>query len=316
MIQRGRDKAFSSPENARPSTSGNHRRHGSPRNHQDITFEGIAANVKLLLKLIHEQSLMSNVDQDDRKTQRMAGMITILDDVKTRIQKCYSPTPAVAKKDFRRCNSDLKPQRAPRDPKRDHVAVDEKEMLKKEIHANCAARKSLEAMCSSLGKEKEIMASELSRKVQELNGMEELINDLKAQNETLLGKVQICYEEHRDNKKYGGGGDHQTQVAAAALQDRNKALSEQLLKSLDGYRSLKRKYKDAREKNVRFETTMEEMGVEVAEWLDRIHGLKQQLATTKVEKEDIVKEISALECLFQSFNVKMSTHMEDKSTPN
>ena len=158
------------------------------------------------------------------------------------------------------------------------------------------------------------MALELSRKVQELNGMEELINDLKAQNETLLAKVQACAQEHRD-KKYGG--ETQEVVVNAALQERNKALSEQLLKSLDGYRSLKGKYKDAKEENIRIQTTMEEIGVEVAAGLARMHGLKQQLATIEEEKKpDIDKEISALECMFQSFNMKISKHKQKKSTGN
>ncbi|XP_021287189.1 myosin heavy chain, striated muscle [Herrania umbratica] len=306
MISRG-GRAYSSPEIARPSSSDYHHVEG-----QDFTFEGIAANVKLLLKLIHEQSQASNGDQDGRRTQRVAGMISILDDVKSRIQK-YSPPVGSPLKEFRRCNTDLRPHRAPRDKKSGaDLVIDEKEKLRRELHASSAARKSLEAMCSSLGKEKEIMASELSRKVQELNGMEELINDLKAQNETLLAKVQACAAEHREKKHAGD----QTQGVNAALQERNKALSEQLLKSLDGYRSLKRKYKDAKEESVGIQTTIEEMGVEVAAGLGRVHGLKQRLAATEVGEADIEREISALECMFESLNVTISKHMQKKSTCN
>ncbi|XWS55371.1 hypothetical protein CRYUN_Cryun10bG0168700 [Craigia yunnanensis] len=304
MINRG-GRAFSSPEIASSS-------HSETPTNQDITFEGIAANVKLLLKLIHEQSHASNGDLDDRRTQRVAGMITILDDVKTRIQK-YSPPAGKSLKEFRRCNTDLRPHRAPRDKKSADVVIDEKERLRRELLSSSSARKSLEAMCCSLGKEKEIMASELSRKVQEVNGMEELINDLKAQNETLLGKVRACAAEHRD-KKFGG--ETNKEGINADLQERNNALSEQVLKSLDGYRSLKRKYNDAKEENIGIQTTMEEMGVEVAEGLGRMHGLKQQLATEEVLKSDIEKEISELQCMFQSFNMKISKHMQKKSTIN
>ncbi|KAB1207748.1 hypothetical protein CJ030_MR7G017749 [Morella rubra] len=92
-----------------------------------------------------------------------------------------------------------------RGKKSDEPLIDEKEIgLRKELNASLAARKSLEMLYSSLGKEKEIMASELSRKVQELSGMEELINDLKAQNEMLRAKVQTCAEEHKE-KKCGKG---------------------------------------------------------------------------------------------------------------
>lgn len=297
--------AFSSPELARSSQA-------ETSNDQDVTFEAIAANVKLLLKIIHEQSHARNGELDDRRTQRVAGMITILDDVKTRIQK-HSPPVAKNVKEFRRCNTDLRPLRTPRDKRSADVVVDEKEKLRRELQANSTARKSLEAMCSSLGKEKKIMASELSRKVQELNGMEELIDDLKAQNETLLSKVQTCAQEHREKKH--NGGETQGEVAYATLQERNKVLSEQLLKSLDEYRSLKRKYKDAEDEKLRIQTTMEEIRVEVAAGLGRIHGLKQQLETIQeVQRSDMEKEISALECMFQSFNVKISKHNKKKST--
>ncbi|XVF45983.1 hypothetical protein PTKIN_Ptkin02bG0251700 [Pterospermum kingtungense] len=296
-----RGAAFSSPELACSSHD------------QDVSFEAIAANVKLLLKLIHEQSQARNGDLDDRRTQRVAGMITILDDVKTRIQKYSQPVGGTVK-EFRRCNTELRPIRAPRDKRSPDVVVDEKEKLRRELQASSTARKSLEAMCSSLGKEKKIMASELSRKVQEVSGMEELINDLKAQNETLLAKVQTCAQEHRE-KRYGG--EAQGEVVNAALQERNKALSEQLLKSLDVYRSLKRKYKDENEENLRIQATMEEIGVEVTEGLGRIHGLKQQLERMEeVQRSDMEKEISALECMFQSFNMKISKHKQKKSTAN
>ncbi|XP_022762548.1 uncharacterized protein LOC111308486 [Durio zibethinus] len=304
MISRG-GRAFSSPEVESPSHS-----RQMPTD-QDIPFQGIAANVKLLLKLIHEQSQASDGDLDDRRKQRVAGMISILDDVKTRIQK-HSPPVGKIIKEFRRCNTDLRPLRAPRDKRSADVVIDEKEKLRRDLHASSVARKSLEAMCCSLGKEKKIMASELSRKVQELNGMEELINDLKAQNETLLAKVQACAQEHQSDNK-SGGETHQGGLNAT-LQERNKALTDQLLKSLDGYRSLKRKYIDAKEENIGIQTTMEEMGVEVAAGLGRIRGLKQQLATTEAQKSDIEEEISALECMFQSLNMKISKHMQKKST--
>jgi len=266
---------------------------------------GIASNIKLLLKLIQDHSEASTKENDDRKVQRVAGMIKIIDDAKSRIEKCKSS----GKKELRRCNTDLRPN-APRVNKKSNEPItDEKERLRKELNASLAARKSLEIMCSSLGKEKEIMASELSKKVQELCGMEELISDLKAQNEMLLRKVQTCVEEHIEKKCNRG----EVAQGNAGLHERNRALSEQLLKSLDGYRSLKRKFKEAKEENIGILATMEEMGMGVQAGLDRVRSFRQQMASRN-EKEVDIEEISALENMFESFNIKISKHGHKKST--
>jgi len=266
---------------------------------------GIASNIKLLLKLIQDHSEASTKEHDDRKVQRVAGMIKIIDDAKSRIEKCQSS----GKKELRRCNTDLRPN-APRVNKKSNEPItDEKERLRKELNASLAARKSLEIMCSSLGKEKEIMASELSKKVQELCGMEELISDLKAQNEMLLRKVQTCVEEHIEKKCNRG----EVAQGNAGLHERNRALSEQLLKSLDGYRSLKRKFKEAKEENIGILATMEEMGMGVQASLDRVRSFRQQMASRN-EKEVDIEEISALENMFESFNIKISKHGHKKST--
>lgn len=268
---------------------------------------GIATNVKLLLKLVQDHNEACTRDIDERKPQRVAGMISIIDDVKTRIQKSQSHG---QKAELRRCNTDLRPQ-APRDKKSSHEPIaDEKEKLRKELSASLAARKSLEIMCSSLGKEKEIMSSELSRKVHELNETEELVNDLRAQNEMLLGKVQAYAADHKEKRNNIGGGETQ---GNAALHDRNKALSEQLLKSLDRYRSLKRKLKDAHEENMRIHTIMEEIRMEAEAGLHQIISLKERIVINNEEGGDIGKEISALETLFQSFNMKISMNGKKKS---
>ncbi|KAK3206809.1 hypothetical protein Dsin_020855 [Dipteronia sinensis] len=300
-------RAFSSPELAATSSTTQTDRP------EDLSLEGIATNVKLLLKLIQDHAEASTRDLDDRKIQRVAGMMTILDDVKARIQKSQSLKNRKA--ELRRCNTDLRPNRgvsaAPRDKKQaDQPSVtDEKEKLRRQLYASLAARKSLEIMCSSLGKEKEIIASELARKVQELNGTEELINDLKAQNETLLGKLQHCASEHKEKRPSCSG--REIIQGNAALQERNKALSEQLLKSLDGYRSLKRKYKDAQQENVSIRSTMEEMRQEVEAGLEQINGFRQRIATRE-EQLDIEAEVSALEHMFESFKLKISNHMHKK----
>jgi len=286
-----RARAFSSPDLAPPPSTSHIERP------EECSLEGIATNIKLLLKLIQDHSEASTKENDDRKLQRVGGMIKIIEDVKSRIEKCQSTG---KKKELRRCNTDLRPN-IPRDKKSHEPIADEKERLRKELSASLAARKSLEIMCSSLGKEKEIMASELSKKVQELCGMEELISDLKAQNEMLMGKVQTCVEEHM--KGQGNAG----------LQERNRALSEQLLKSLDGYRSLKRKFKDVKEENNGILATMEEMGMEVQAGLDRVRSFRQQMGSMNEEAVDI-EEISALENMFEGFNIKISKHGHKKTT--
>ncbi|KAJ9135810.1 hypothetical protein P3X46_032945 [Hevea brasiliensis] len=292
-------RAFSSPELAASSPM-------KALRPEDYSLEGIATNVKLLLKLIQEHNGAST--NDDRKMQRIAGMITILDDVKSRIEKSQSARKRLA--ELRRCNTELRPSRSPRDkkPQEAVTSTDDNERLRKQLSTSLAARKSLEIMCSSLGKEKEIMACELARKVSELNEMEELVSDLKAQNDTLLTKLQSHAAEHKEKKTIAGDAQ-----GNAALQDRNKVLSEQLLNSLDSYRSLKRKYKDAKKENSEIRKTMEEIGVEVIAGIERIRSFRQRMASSKDQPADIEEEISALEQMFQRFNMKISKHEEQNS---
>ncbi|GKV03813.1 hypothetical protein SLEP1_g16058 [Rubroshorea leprosula] len=280
-----------------------------PEDSSRLEGYGLATNVKLLLKLIQENNEASAREQDDRKPQRMAGMITILDDVRTRIQKSQSMIGKRSMVELRRCNTDLRANHTvPRDRKPPDPVTDDKERLRQELTATLVARKSLEAMCSSLGKEKEIMASELAKKVQELNESEEIIDYLKNQNETLLAKVQVCAAEHIEKKCDGPEAQ-----GNAALTERNKTLTEQLLKSLDAYRSLKRKYQNVRDENERFQETMEGMGVEVSEGIGRIKGFRQRLASKEAQPVDMDEKISALAEKFESFQMRISKHIERKS---
>lgn len=293
-------RAFSSPDLVPPSTNYN-------ENPEECSLEGVSTNVKLLLKLIQDHNEASTKDNDERMLQRVAGMITIIDDVKSRIENFQS---SGKKKELRRCHTDVK-HNAPKDKRSQDPVTDEKERLRKELNASLAAQKNLEVMCSSLGKEKDIIASELARKVQELNGMEELTNDLKAQNEILLGKLQTCKEEHKEKKS--GGMEAQGNIA---LLERNKTLAEKLLKSLDAYRSLKRKFKDTKEENIAILAAMEEMGMEVKAGLDRICSLKQRMAASKNKQpvDNVEEEISALEHLFEGFNIKITKYGHNKKS--
>ncbi|CAN1227613.1 hypothetical protein LINGRAPRIM_LOCUS1205 [Linum grandiflorum] len=94
-------------------------------------------------------------------------MITILDDIKGRLEKSQSSTKKRVAQ-LRRCNTDLRPNRGVQKPEKkpDVILPDDK------------------------GKEKEIMGAELARRVSELSEMEEMVNLLKAQNDTLLSKLK------------------------------------------------------------------------------------------------------------------------------
>ncbi|WCJ33513.1 myosin heavy chain-related [Euphorbia peplus] len=315
MENRTRTRAYSSPDlnPIVPSSSYSSAVIDAPIiRAEDYSLEGISTNVKLLLKLIQEHNGAST--NDDRKTQRIAGMMTILDDVKSRVEKSFqSKTTRKRLAELRRCNTELRPSRGvtptpstptastPRDKKLPQEAgMDEYERIRKQLSASLAARKSLEIMCSSLGKEKNIMACELSRKNSELHGMEELVNDLKAQNQTLLAKLQSNGPEHKEIKTgatIGCGGD-------AAV------LSNQLLKSLECYRSLKKKYKGAKQESYDCHSTMDEFGVAVNDGLERIRSLRERMALNKDQTTDIEQEISALEQMFQRFHIKISKHVE------
>lgn len=234
-------------------------------------------------------------------------MMFLLDEVRSRVQKVQSSTKRRA--ELRRCNTDLRPNiPIPKDKRIHDVPLDEKESLRKELNSSLVARQSLQAMCSSLGKEKQIMASELARKAQELTDMEEHIGDLKAQNDMLMGKLHACNVEHKEKKSSGVEME-----GNIVLQERNRALSEQLQKSIDGYRSLKRRLKDMQEEKKEINATMEQMGVEVQAGIDRIRSFKEQMVRTDQETSSVRKEFTCLEHMLESLSMKISKHTQKKT---
>ncbi|CAN1227605.1 hypothetical protein LINGRAPRIM_LOCUS1205 [Linum grandiflorum] len=314
-------RAFSSPDlpnivNPNPPSTSQPQQQPS----QDYNLEGISANVKLLLKVIQDHNEASSRNYDDRKPQRVAGMITILDDIKGRLEKSQSSTKKRVAQ-LRRCNTDLRPNRGVQKPEKkpDVILPDDKEKLKKLLTASLAARKSLEMLCSSLGKEKEIMGAELARRVSELSEMEEMVNLLKAQNDTLLSKLKsssAAVELLQDVKDAKQSSSNHNSVATTekedpnnnnnivALQERNKVLTDQLLKTLESYKGLKKKFKSAKEESSRFRATVEE---EATAGLARIRSLKSTRMNHKSGGSvDIDGEICALEEIFQKFVVKVS----------
>ncbi|OIW20359.1 hypothetical protein TanjilG_09519 [Lupinus angustifolius] len=276
---------------------------GQPQD--DSGVEGLATNIKLLLKLIQEHNGCSTKDNDERKCNRVNGMMFILDETRSRVQKIQSSTKRKA--ELRRCNTDVRSNiPTPKDKKlHPDVIVDEKEKLRRELNASLVARQSLQAMCSSLGKEKQIMASELARKAQELAEMEEYMGDLKARNDMLLERLHAASSELEEKKN--NGVDMEGNIA---LQEHSKALREQLQKSIDAYRSLKRKLRDIQEGNKEMHATMDQMDLEVQAGIDRIHGFKEEIVPAN---EQIQDEISALEHLFESLSMKISKHTQKKT---
>lgn len=225
---------------------------------------GIAANIKLMLKLIQDhEDACSKGKNDSRRMLRVATIMTILDNVRTRIQKSQSfGNKGTAT--LQRCNTDLRPNHPQKDKKAsggDAAVVDEKEKLKRGLAACTAAKKSLKMMYSSLGKEKEIMAKELSRKVQALNEMEDVVNDLKAQNQELVKKLEKYVEGQTDG------------MEVEAMQERVKNLMELLLRSNDGCRAMKKKLDEAEEESIMLYSTIGRIGTEIEASLGRVKRL-------------------------------------------
>ncbi|KAL1562572.1 hypothetical protein AAHA92_05139 [Salvia divinorum] len=305
-------RANSSPDLDLPSTAKDQR-------YDDLALQGVAANVKLMLKLIQDHQIACDGDKNDhRRMLRVATMMTILDNAKDRIQKCQSFGLKKPDPELRRCNTDLRRSPVPSGKKpggeAESVPVDpdeEKERLRRELSSSLAAQRNLRAMCSSLGKEKKFMEAELSKKVHELSEMEELLNNLKAQNETLRQKVQECLSGPKERKPADDGGGEMH--AAFVLQERNKALSEQLMRSLDGYRSMKRKLKASQEENTMLHSTVDEVGAKVVGSLERVKSLKNRVATTSSPSGgetplDLVLEIEGLEGMFECFQMLVEKH--------
>lgn len=180
--------------------------------------------MKLLYKLVQDHSYPSKgaaAADDSRRQHRVAGILTLLDDIKSRVHQSNLAAPHHhhhrAAAELRRCNTDLrrnggsggsdkKPQPMPSmPPMPPQDPAEEAQRLRRELSATMVARKSLERMFTSLGKEKEMIAAELARKVQELDDAEEAVGDLRSQNERLLDKVKVCVAEHKAVAKSVGG---------------------------------------------------------------------------------------------------------------
>ncbi|KAK4254599.1 hypothetical protein QN277_009957 [Acacia crassicarpa] len=296
-------RAVSAPDLMPPSSS---IVQPEPASEENVSLEGVAINVKLLLKLIQDHNVGNSKDNLERKTHRVSGMISIIDEVKNRIQKIQ--TTSKRRAELRRCNTDVKPNvPSPRDRKAPELITDEKERLRRELHASLVARQSIQAICSSLGKEKQIMAAELARKAQELSELEEYIIDLKDQNHMLMEKLRSYSLERRERSS------EMERQGNMAMQERNKELSEQLLKVHDDFQSLEKQFQETQEENTQILATMEEMDVEVQAGINKIHGFKEKMATNGEDNLNIKEDISALEHTLESLSLKISKHRQKQT---
>lgn len=236
-----------------------------------ILFVG---NVKSLTRLIQD---FTGADAGGRKAQCITEMMAVLGDMQSQVQKANVPRRREA--ELRRCNTDLRrgaPQRdraKPLDPAANDTPDVQK--LRRELFSSFNARRNLERMCASLSREKEFIAAELALKVRELGEAEELVEDLRRQNAALLEKLKACAPgENRD------GGDGEARTHNSALQERNKALTEQLLRSVDTGRVMKRRLAEVQEENGR----VAEVTVALARLVSRIRE-KMNGGCAEVEEE-------------------------------
>lgn len=260
------------------------------------------------MKLLQDHQEASNKDGiDERKAQRFAGMLTILEDVKIRLQKAQPPV-TKRQAELRRCNTDLKINPPPKNSRKTNetLILDEKEKLRRDLNISFAAQKRLGVMCATIGREKEIIARELTRKVQEVNELEEHVNDLIAQNEKLTGKIQAYVAEKKEIKRRNADTEYSLRYAAS--KERNKELSEQLQKSLEGYKLFKRKHIEVQEERDAIQAAMVEVREDVKGGINLVHSLKQCVDDCSLgeQAKDIDDKITRLDQLFQKLESKSS----------
>ncbi|KAL3504105.1 hypothetical protein ACH5RR_033946 [Cinchona calisaya] len=209
--------------------------------------------------------------------------------------------------------ANVKPVHNPRDCNQVEE-LDENNLLK-ELVTSLAARESLETMCLRLEKERKFLAGELAKKVEELNVMEEIVNDLKAQNEKLFEKVKESYALDRRENTFGLVVGAEIQ-AHAILKQRNRTLSDHLLRALEGYRLLKKKLKEAVEENFEARSTMQELVVEVRASMERLRGFKEQISSGIDCSDSIEEEFAQLEHIFEYLLMQVTKHGKKEITEN
>ncbi|KAI4371816.1 hypothetical protein MLD38_010120 [Melastoma candidum] len=102
------------------------------------------------------------------------------------------------------------------------------------------------------------------------------------------------------------GVDHSTDDTL--LHERNKELSEKLLESLDGYRSMKRKYKYSHDKAVQLRKTMDGLEEDLAQGRACIDGLRQIVEIKNSQSAQGPEELDTLVYLIGNPESKSSDH--------
>lgn len=234
----------------------------------------------------------------------MATMLTILENIRLRIQRCQFKTKTT--------ETGMWPSSSISDgeqQQQQYTGEDEKEMLRKALSASLAARKSLELSCTNLVEDKKIMTIEITRTTHLIKETEERINDLKDHNQLLAKKVKKCKCEHRNKRGYGSNNNN-TSAAAAALKERqektillerNKTLSDHLVTALNKYRSMEMKERILQQKNTIIRAEMEVITGEVKAGLEEFNRLKENMASRTDAPANIREEITRLEHVFERF---------------
>ncbi|KAF9608188.1 hypothetical protein IFM89_007574 [Coptis chinensis] len=119
--------------------------------------------------------------------------------------------------------------------------------------------------------------------------------------------------KHRIQKSQSSGKKREAQlnsvdaslILSLLVCSRTRNHQNHSFKSLDGYRSTKRKMKEAQDENARYRAKVKEVAEEIVRGLERIHGFQQRNAG-RVNVE-MVEELSAVEHMLRELETKVST---------
>ncbi|XP_020595286.1 uncharacterized protein LOC110035392 [Phalaenopsis equestris] len=252
-----------------------------------INLEGVITNIKQILEILEALKEFSKVEDNPKSSTNTTKIqqnlhvrspylinflyvLNMLDDIRSRIKHF-----------LHRCGHDRTHSNglSPRSPKPRPftTSADENQKLRCELSASLTARRSLERMFSSLGQEKEMIATELARKVQEVHDMEELVSDLRAYNNKLTEKLN-------DWRQAGIDG------GLMEMKERNRELSEKFLKVLDECKMAKRRLREVKEENERVREEVEVL-------LERMKIVRGRGRRGVVEEEEMEEMEEVLEKL-------------------
>jgi len=120
-------------------------------------------------------------------------------------------------------------------------------------------------------------------------------------------QVQACVAEHKEVKKPSQG---YSEAHQAALQQRNKELSEQLVKSLEGYKLLKRKLKEAQDARQGMQVALDGIAEEIEVGIHQIRSLEERISDNSLGEQatEIKEKITTLKTVFRKIEAKVSKY--------